>query len=134
MSAPGHRERTWIWDMCPEAKLRDGKQAVEYATKGCELTRWKDPDLIPVLAAATAETGDYDAAVKWQEKALELVTVGAAKKEFRRRLELYHARRPYRGPARRRPMSTGRGRNFPIRRATVPIVVPQSFSAAIYRD
>ena len=33
-----------IMAACPEAKFRDGKGAVEFATRACELTEWKNPD------------------------------------------------------------------------------------------
>src|SRR5207245_244869 len=31
----------WLLATCPEEALHDGKRAVEYATKACELTSWK---------------------------------------------------------------------------------------------
>jgi len=47
------------------------------------------------LAAAYAEAGDFDAAVKWQQKALAIIA-DSYKPECRTRLELYKSGKPYR--------------------------------------
>lgn len=44
---------------CPNEHLRDGKRAVELATKACELTRWRDFPSLQALAAAHAECGAF---------------------------------------------------------------------------
>ncbi len=81
---------------CREAKFRDGEKAVEFATRACELTKWKDPRFLSTLAAAQAEAGDFDAAVWSQKRAIELVTVEQEKDDYRSRLALYQAKRPHR--------------------------------------
>jgi tetratricopeptide (TPR) repeat protein len=82
---------------CPEEKLRDGKQAVELAAKACELTRQRNPDYLAVLAAAHAEVGQFQDALKLQRQALEDAEYardhGA---EGKRRLQLFEDARPYR--------------------------------------
>jgi tetratricopeptide (TPR) repeat protein len=43
--------RAWIWATCPDAKYRDGRRAVESATRSCEITEWKGADSLNTLAA-----------------------------------------------------------------------------------
>ncbi len=81
---------------CPEAKFRDGKRAVAFATRACELTNWNNPNNLDTLAAAQAEAGDFSAAVSFQTRALELLTDDRRKAEYRSRLVLYQAKKPYR--------------------------------------
>ncbi len=85
-----------ILGACPEAKYRDGKKAVEAATRACELTEWTKADFLDTLAAAYAEAGDFNAAVKWETTAIEILADERNRYDFRSRLMLYEARKPYR--------------------------------------
>jgi WD40 repeat protein len=89
----------WLLATFPMADLRNGTKAIEYATKACELTKWKNANIIDTLAAAYAEAGDFDSAIKWQKEAINLLT----EKEppgwqagFEERLKLYQSGKPYR--------------------------------------
>ena len=75
---PGRAEVTWLrtrhWPGCWRLLgrfYRDGKRAVAVATKLGELTEWKNPDALDTMAAAYAEAGQFDDAVKWEKKAME---------------------------------------------------------------
>jgi membrane protease YdiL (CAAX protease family)/tetratricopeptide (TPR) repeat protein len=92
-AAENYRLLAWLRATCPEAVHRNGAKAVEYATKACELTNWQDADCLLPLAAAHAESGRFDEAVKWQERAMELAPGRAGHTYL---LELYRSRRPYR--------------------------------------
>jgi serine/threonine-protein kinase len=74
---------------------RDGVQAVANATRALELTEWKFTDWLPILAAAHAETGNFDEAMRWQTRFLEAAPE-AAKAEAQSRLELYRSGQPLR--------------------------------------
>ncbi len=85
----------WLLATCPDAKVRNGKRAVELGNIACDNTGWKDSTTLDTLAAAYAETGDYVNAVKWQEKARNLAP-GSQKADYDARLSLYRAHKPYR--------------------------------------
>lgn len=87
--------KAWIAATCPDTHFRDGKKAVEDATKACELGGWRNWDWLDTLAAACAETGDYRNAIKWQEKAIELAPA-EERPELQSRLALFKSSKPYR--------------------------------------
>lgn len=91
----------WLLATCPVAAHRDGAQAVALATRAKDLSGGKAPLILGTLAAAEAEAGHFDEAVRWQSKALELFP--AADPDLgahRDRLALYRSKTPYReGPA-----------------------------------
>ncbi len=87
-NANTHNDLAWIWATCPDASVRDGGRAVESARKACELTDWKQAHCLDALAAAHAESGRFDEAVQWAERAVELARDGE-KPAYRARLDLY---------------------------------------------
>jgi tetratricopeptide (TPR) repeat protein len=82
---------------CPEAKYRDGKKAVDDAAAACKLSGWKNASHLHVLGMAWAEAGDFNAAIGWEQKALEdadyVKQYGEAAKYYIRE---YEAKRPIR--------------------------------------
>jgi serine/threonine-protein kinase len=88
-----HNGLAWIKATCPVDELRDGKAAIEHATRACELTDWNDPDLIDTLACAYAEAGQFDQAIHWQTK---ICQEAPDNKDFAARLRLYQEGKPYR--------------------------------------
>ena len=93
--AAAYNNLAWLLATCPDAKYRDGKQAVANATRARALLAGDDYSLSDTLAAAYAASGDFAAAIGWQTKAVELAPA-ADQAELEARLELYKARKPYR--------------------------------------
>ena len=94
-SATWYNNVAWILATCPKSEVRDGKEAVKYATRACEIER--NPLFVDTLAAAHAEAGNFDEAIRLQEEALK--TPRAFREQFpgvRARLELYENKTPYR--------------------------------------
>lgn len=67
-----HLQLAEIWAECSNERFRDGRRAVDAATKACELTNWKSPEALTVLASGYAQCGDFRQAAQWQAKAIEL--------------------------------------------------------------
>ena len=87
----------WVRATCPDSSLRDGKEAVSLATKACELTNWKESSWIDTLAAAYAESGEFQRAIQFQEQALSLGSPSESEqKGMQERLALYEQSQPYR--------------------------------------
>jgi len=82
-----------------DAAARDGSRAVRLAARACELTGFREPGLLDVLAAAYAEAGRFDDAVAAAERAVSIAeSIGAAAEAalFRTRLASYRAGAPLR--------------------------------------
>jgi len=89
----------WLLATCPEARFRNGQQAVQLAEQACQLTDFQKPQLIGTLAAAYAEAGRFDDAVAASEKAHDLAlalgqqTLARKNQEL---LQLFKKHQPYR--------------------------------------
>jgi len=88
----------WTLATNPKDSIRNGRKAVEFATKACHATDYKHAPTVDTLAAAHAEAGDWDDAVKWQQEALTLAekTNPDDVSGMRERLALFKDKKPYR--------------------------------------
>lgn len=78
----------WLLATCPDPAVRNGKRAVEVATRAAEVTQWKHVVVLDTLAAAYAEAGNMPEAVKWQTKVNAMMPFG---QQYQERLALYKA-------------------------------------------
>ena len=94
--AIAYRNLASLLATCPQAGFRDGKKAVAAATKACELSGWKDPGSVDILAAADAEAGDFADAVKWEIQFSATPGLSASEAEAAQNcLELYQDHKPF---------------------------------------
>jgi tetratricopeptide (TPR) repeat protein len=85
----------WVLATSPEDRLRDGKRSIELAKLACEVTEYKEAHILSTLAAGYAESGDFDTAISWSKKAVELGS-DELKDQLRKELESYEAHKPWR--------------------------------------
>ena len=89
----------WLLATSPTAVLRDGKRAVILAQPLAVL--YENWGYLDTLAAAEAEAGDFEAAVRSEQKAIEQAESSAnaeALRDLRQRLTLFERAEPYREP------------------------------------
>jgi tetratricopeptide (TPR) repeat protein len=78
----------------PNEKLRNGKEALDYAEQLMKLEK-KGLNANPAMAAAYAELGDFDQAIQWQQKAIEKASADKKPSQLAA-MELYKAKKPLR--------------------------------------
>jgi tetratricopeptide (TPR) repeat protein len=91
------RALAWFLSTCPGAMFRDGKRAVELATKAVELSAGEEKiGCQQTLAAALAESGDFDRAVTLQADLIaQLRRMGKPTADATHRFALYMHKQTY---------------------------------------
>ena len=99
-SSFGFNGAAWLYATCPKDEIRNGAKALELANKACDLSNWKDFNVIDTLAAAEAENGKFDDAMKHQQQAISSAQKAKTDEKtlagMRARLALYQQQKPYR--------------------------------------
>ena len=88
----------WILATDKNPDIRNGKAALKWAKVACEGEGAKNPDYLDTLAAAYAEAGRFDMAVKTAEKCLELARTSGDESfagEVASRLQTYQHREAF---------------------------------------
>jgi tetratricopeptide (TPR) repeat protein len=90
----------WVLATAPEDNLRDGRRAIVLATDACKQTKYQEDYILSTLAAAYAETGDFESARKYSAQSLDAKSSDHAeptrKDELKKELESYKANKPWR--------------------------------------
>ena len=95
----------WILATSPDDTQRNGAEAVQLAERACDLTQHRQHEYLDTLAAAYAEAGRFDEAVRTAEQAVRLAEEAGdteAAAGHRARLALYQQGQPYRDTGARR--------------------------------
>jgi len=96
--ADTYNNLAWVLATAKVSAFHDGKKALELALKACELSDWKNPGYLDTLAAAYARAGDFENAVKWQERVIESPEVAKQadlQAELQERLKFYKEHKPW---------------------------------------
>jgi tetratricopeptide (TPR) repeat protein/mono/diheme cytochrome c family protein len=94
---PVMADLAWLLATAPVDGVRDGEEAVRLAERAVDLTGKRDPGALDVLAAAYAETGQFDRAAETARAALLVASPQSiAAEAIRLRAELYAQQKPYR--------------------------------------
>src|SRR5438132_1380688 len=92
-------KRAWFFATCPNETVRQRwgrERIIQDANRACSNSR-SNPQYLGTLAAAYAANGDFEKAIEWQSRALELGYQNYEETErARKRLALFEQHKPYR--------------------------------------
>jgi tetratricopeptide (TPR) repeat protein len=88
----------WLLATSTDDSLRNGKESIQLGKEACELTDFKAAHILSTLAAGYAETGDFDEAIKWSSKAVELGATDDHEQleQLKNELKSYQENKPWR--------------------------------------
>jgi phosphatidylglycerol:prolipoprotein diacylglycerol transferase len=104
----------WIEATCPQASVRDAKEALANAKQACALTSSRNPEYLATLSAAQAEAGDFKEAVETQKQALRLATSPSRTEEAPPAVDVPRMRQQLQAAVENRPFRDySAGNSFP---------------------
>ena len=92
------KDLAWLKTTCKIEEVRDFIKAVDQARLACELTNWENHECLSVFAAACSENEQFAEAVKWQQKAIDLLPDEVQSEwasNYQERLRIYQSNLPY---------------------------------------
>jgi tetratricopeptide (TPR) repeat protein len=97
-SPPALTSLAWVLAVDPSDRIRSGPEAVTLAERACRLTRFRDPSFLGTLAAAYAEAGRFEDAIRTAGQARDLAHAAGNQQLADRNqqlLEMYRAGKPF---------------------------------------
>jgi tetratricopeptide (TPR) repeat protein len=104
-SADAYRSLAWLLATCPDPRFRHPQKALVAAQRAAKYAPPGDCFVLDALAAAHANAGHFDEAVRYQREAVSAAPGGFAQ-PFAARLALYEQGQPFRN-AIGRPAAAG---------------------------
>jgi len=93
--AHAYRNGAWLLATCPDAELRDARNALIGAQRALEFGYGQRHVALDTLAAAQANAGQFDKAIVSLQQAMEIAPQ-AARQAYEVRLQLYEQHQPFR--------------------------------------
>jgi len=90
-------QMAWMLAVCPDKRYRDGNKALDFSRKAIQIKT--TPNYLDTLAAAYAETGRYEEAIRVQRKVIALLSQEERLNNieiYLKRLKKYEAHQPWR--------------------------------------
>ena len=88
--------RAWFEATCPDSRFRNGQQAVTDARKAVAYGGPNKANYLGTLAAAYAETGDFDSAIRYEQEAMTHQSERDSLPDPTGPIKAYRQHRPYR--------------------------------------
>lgn len=70
--AYAYGSKAWLLATARNKEYIDAEESISLAKTACELTKWKEDDLLGTLAAAYARNGEFEQARKWLKSAMTI--------------------------------------------------------------
>ncbi|HEY2826434.1 MAG TPA: tetratricopeptide repeat protein [Pirellulales bacterium] len=87
----------WVLATSTDDGVRNGKRSIELGTQAAKLGDYKQAHILSTLAAGYAETGDFDKAREWSQKAVDLGSDDAdTNAQLKKELTSYQDKKPWR--------------------------------------
>jgi tetratricopeptide (TPR) repeat protein len=86
----------WVLATSTFDEVRNGKRAIELATKACEVTKYEQAHILSTLASGYAEVGEFENAIKWVKEGLAKSKEEKQTESLKKELEFYENKKPWR--------------------------------------